>query len=82
MVYDNGVTTHVRKNVTLPESLDVELRELARVRGTSQSGLIAHLVRLGLASEGASGDPLLRYLGVLDGPIDLSETVDVTVYGR
>jgi len=76
------VTTHIRKNVTLPASLDAELRELARVRGTSQSGLIAHLVRVGLASEAGGGDPLLRYVGALDGPADMSETVDYTVYGR
>lgn len=74
--------THIRKNVTLPASLDAELRELARRRGTSQSGLIAHLVRLGLATEGADGDSLLRYVGSLDGPADLSETVDATVYDR
>lgn len=66
----------------LPANLDAEVRDLARRRGTSQSGLIAHLLRLGLASEAPSGDPLLRYLGSLDGPVDLSETVDATVYGR
>lgn len=67
--------------MTLPASLDAELRELAGKRGASQSGLIAHLLRLGLASEDPGGDPLLRYLGSLDGPVDLSETVDATVYG-
>lgn len=76
------MSTHVRKNVTLPASLDAELRQLARRRGATQSGLIAHLVRLGLASEETGGDPLLRYLGALDGPRDLSATVDATVYPR
>lgn len=76
------MATHIRKNVTLPTTLDTELRALARARGTSQSGLIAHLVRLGLASEGSGGDPLLRYIGGVDGPADLSETVDVTVNGH
>jgi hypothetical protein len=76
------MATHIRKNVTLPVGLDAELRKLARERGASQSGLIAHLVRLGLASETAGGDPLLRYLGSLDGPSDLSATVDDTVYRR
>jgi hypothetical protein len=74
--------THVRKNVTLPRALDSELRRLAKQRGATQSGLIAHLVRIGLASETAGGDPLLRYLGSLDGPADLSSTVDETVYAR
>lgn len=76
------MATHVRKNVTLPKVLDAELRKLAKQRGATQSGLIAHLVRVGLASEAAGGDPLLRYLGCLDGPADLSATVDETVYGR
>ncbi len=76
------MATHIRKNVTLPSALDAELRELAKERGASQSGLIAHLVRLGLASETSGRDPLLRYLGSLDGPTDLSATVDDTVYGR
>ena len=76
------MSTHVRKNVSLPAQLDAEVRDLARRRGSSQSGLIAHLVRLGLASADAEGDPLLRYLGSLEGPVDLSESVDATVYGR
>ncbi|MGD1053347.1 MAG: hypothetical protein ABR950_05910 [Candidatus Dormibacteria bacterium] len=76
------MATHVRKNIMLPATLDAELRELSRRRQTSQSGLIAHLVRLGLASERSDEDPLLRYIGVLAGPPDLSATVDDTVYGR
>ena len=72
--------THVRKNVMFPSGLDAEVRRVAKERGTSQSGLIAHLVRLGLAVEDSDQDPLLRYLGSLDGPADLSETVDSTVY--
>lgn len=28
------------------------------------------------------GDPLLRYLGSIEGPADLSMTVDTTVYGK
>jgi Ribbon-helix-helix protein, copG family len=71
----------VRKNITLPSAMDARLRELARVRGTSQSGLIVHLVTLGLAAQAGEGDPLLRYLGVIEGPADLSATVDNTVYG-
>jgi hypothetical protein len=63
-----------------PSALDDEVRKLARARGTTQSGLIAHLVRLGLAVEDPDADPLLRYVGSLDGPADLSETVDSTVY--
>lgn len=79
-VYDFVMATHVRKNIMLPAQLDDELRRLAADRGASQSGLIAHLVRMGLAAERSKGDPLLRYLGVISGPADLSETVDRTVY--
>ena len=68
--------------MTLPASLDAELRRLAHERGDTQSGLITHLVRLGLAVEDSDDDPLLRYIGRLDGPADGSETVDSTVYGR
>lgn len=81
-VYDDRVATHVRKNIVLPERLDAEIRKLAAARGSTQSGLIAHLVCVGMAAESADGDPLLRYLGVLEGPADLSETIDATVYGR
>jgi hypothetical protein len=34
------------------------------------------LVALGLAIESGEGDPLLRYLGCIEGPADLSATVD------
>jgi hypothetical protein len=71
----------VRKNIALPSAMDAHLRELASTRGTSQSGLIVHLVTLGLATQAGEGDPLLRYLGVIEGPADLSATVDGTVYG-
>jgi hypothetical protein len=81
-MYDRTVTTHIRKNIMLPATLDAELRELSRQRQTSQSGLIAHLVLLGLASERSDEDPLLRYLGAIAGPPDLSATVDDTVYRR
>ncbi len=76
------MATHIRKNISLPASLDAEVRDLARQRRTSQSGLIAHLVRLGLATERSDADPLLRYIGAISGPADLSETVDDTVYVR
>ncbi|HVB76230.1 MAG TPA: CopG family transcriptional regulator [Candidatus Nitrosotalea sp.] len=76
------MATHVRKNITLPQSLDERLRSAARRRGTSQSRLIAHLVEVGLAAELGEADPLLAYLGLIDGPADLSETVDKTVYAR
>jgi hypothetical protein len=76
------MATHIRKNIILPAALDAELRKVAKARGASQSRLIAHWVRLGLASEDGGGDPLLRYLGAIDGPTDLSETVDTTVYER
>lgn len=66
----------------LPGRLDAELRRLAAARGTSQSGLITHLLCVGMAAESAEGDSLLRYVGVIEGPSDLSETVDETVYGR
>jgi hypothetical protein len=72
---------HVRKNITLPVALDARLRKVARARGASQSGLIVHLVALGLAAESGDSDPLLRYLGSIEGPADLSATVDKTVYG-
>jgi len=71
----------VRKNITLPSEMDARLRELAKKRGGSQSGLIVHLVTLGLATQSGEGDPLLRYLGAIQGPADLSATVDPTVYG-
>lgn len=40
-----------------------------------------HLVAVGLAAELGEADPLLRYLGAIEGPADLSATVDRTVYG-
>jgi len=61
--------------------MDARLRKLAKTRGASQSGLIVHLVAVGLAAELGDGDPLLRYLGVIEGPADLSATIDKTVYG-
>jgi hypothetical protein len=77
------VASHVRKNITLPRSLDERLRKLARKRGTSQSGLIVQLVETGLEAEVSQVDSLLRFAGVIQGgPPDLSETVDETVYGR
>jgi len=76
------MATHVRKNITLPQSLDDRVRSAARRRGTSQSRLIAHLVEVGLAAELGEADPLLAYLGLIDGPAELSETVDRTVYAR
>jgi hypothetical protein len=71
----------VRKNITVPASMDARLRKLARTRGASQSGLIVYLVAVGIAAELGEGDPLLRYLGAIEGPADLSATVDKTVYG-
>jgi hypothetical protein len=77
------MATHVRKNISLPRSLDQRLRTVARRRGTSQSGLIVHLVEKGLAAEEGQVDRLLRFAGILKGgPPDLSETIDETVYGR
>lgn len=73
---------HIRKNITMPAAMDARLRKLARTREASQSGLIVHLIALGLATESGDGDPLLRYLGAIDGPADLSATVDKTVYRR
>jgi hypothetical protein len=70
----------VRKNITVPATMDARLRRLAKTRGASQSGLIVHLVAVGLAAELGEGDPLLRYLGAIEGPADLSATVDKTVY--
>lgn len=72
---------YVRKNITVPATMDARLRKLAKTRGASQSGLIVHLVAVGLAAELGEGDPLLRYLGVIEGPADLSATIDRTVYG-
>ena len=76
------MATHVRKNIVLPQALDDRLRAAAKARGSSQSGLIVHLVEVGHAAESGAHDPLLAYLGLLDGPTDLSETIDKTVYGR
>jgi hypothetical protein len=76
------MATHVRKNITLPRALDEKLRTAARKRGTTQSGLIVRLVEAGLASEASQIDRLRGFLGVIDGPADLSETIDETVYGR
>jgi hypothetical protein len=81
-VYDRCVGTHVRKNITLPRSLDERIRKTARKRGTTQSGLIVHLVEKGLAAEASQVDRVLAFAGVLHGPPDLSETVDETVYHR
>jgi hypothetical protein len=76
------MATYVRKNITLPRALDEKLRMAARKRGTSQSGLIVRLVEAGLAAEASQIDRLRGFLGVVDGPADLSETIDETVYGR
>jgi hypothetical protein len=77
------VASHVRKNITLPRSLDERLRTIARKRGTSQSGLIVQLVETGLKAQESQVDGLVRFAGVIHGgPPDLSETVDETVYGR
>jgi hypothetical protein len=76
------MATYVRKNITLPRALDEKLRTAARKRGTSQSGLIVRLVEAGLAAEASQVDRLRGFLGVVDGPADLSETIDDTVYGR
>ncbi len=76
-----NVATHVRKNITLPRSLDERLRKAARKRGTTQSGLIVHLVETGLAAETNQVDRILSFVGVIQGPPDLSETIDETVYG-
>lgn len=82
-VYNAAMASHVRKNITLPRSLDDRLRKMARKRGTSQSGLIVQLVETGLATQESQVDSLLRFAGVIQGgPPDLSETVDETVYGR
>jgi hypothetical protein len=74
--------THIRKNIVIPQPLDDEIRRMAAERGSTQSGLMVHLLRLGLAVDHSDDDPLLRYLGTIQGPEDLSETVDETVYGR
>jgi len=79
-VYDHFVATHVRKNITLPRSLDERIRKTARKRGTTQSGLIVQLVEKGLAAEAGQVDRVLAFAGVLHGPPDLSETIDETVY--
>jgi hypothetical protein len=75
------MATHVRKNITLPRSLDERLRNAARQRGTTQSGLIVQLVETGLAAEASQIDRLMAFAGVIQGPPDLSETIDETVYG-
>lgn len=75
------MATHVRKNITLPRSLDERLRKAARKRGTTQSGLIVQLVETGLAAEASQIDRLIAFAGVIQGPPDLSETIDETVYG-
>ena len=74
------MAAYIKKNVYLPRELDDQVRLLARRRRTSQSGLIAHLVRVGLASADGEVGPLLRYVGSLEGPVGLSESVDATVY--
>src|SRR5437879_1529687 len=72
---------YIRKNITPAAAMDARLRELAKTRGASQSGLIVHLVTLGLATQSGEGEPLMLYLGCIEGPADLSATVDRTVYG-
>ena len=81
-MYNGLVATHVRKNITLPRSLDERIRKAARKRGTTQSGLIVHLVEAGLAAETSQVERILAFAGSIQGPPDLSETIDETVYGR
>lgn len=81
-VYNCLMAVHVRKNITLPRSLDERLRGLARERGATVSGLIVQLVTTGLAVEESDEDALMRYVGSISGPPDLSATVDHTVYER
>ena len=76
------MAVHVRKNITLPRSLDERLRGLAHERGATVSGLIVQLVTTGLAVEESGEEPLTRYLGSISGPADLSATIDETVYER
>ena len=76
------MATHVRKNITLPRSLDERIRKTARKRGTTQSGLIVQLVETGLAAEASQIDRMLAFVGTIQGPPDLSETIDKTVYRR
>ena len=76
------MATHVRKNITLPRSLDERIRKTARKRGTTQSGLIVQLVETGLAAEAGQIDRMLAFVGTIQGPPDLSETIDETVYRR
>jgi hypothetical protein len=40
------------------------------------------LVDAGLAAEENQVDRILAYAGIINGPADLSETIDETVYGR
>jgi CopG antitoxin of type II toxin-antitoxin system len=75
------MATHVRKNITLPRPLDERLRKAARKRGTTQSGLIVQLIETGLAAEAGRVDSLLSFVGIIQGPPDLSETIDETVHG-
>ena len=76
------MATHVRKNITLPRSLDERIRKTARKRGTTQSGLIVQLEETGLAAEASQIDRMLAFVGAIQGPPDLSETIDETVYRR
>jgi hypothetical protein len=74
------VASHVRKNITLSRSLDERLRKAARKQGTTQTGLIVHLVETGLSAEASQIDRLMAFAGVIQGPPDLSETINETVY--
>jgi len=78
-----GVWQHTCERTSQFHELSTNGSEQQRAkRGTSQSSLIAHLVDAGLAAEENQVDRILAYAGIINGPADLSETIDETVYGR
>src|SRR5258708_5459211 len=79
-IVGHQMATHVRKNITLPRSLDERLRKAARKRGTTQSGLIGQLVETGLAAGAAQIGRMGSFVGVVDGPRALSATMSGTLY--
>lgn len=71
----------VRKQIVVPEDVDLRIRRLAAQRRTSQSAIIIDAV-LSMPEEGGQLDRMMPFAGTIEGlPPTLSEEVDATLYG-
>lgn len=72
-----------RKQIYLTDSIDADLKGLARARGKTESELIREALHIYLEREKQGPDPWDKLIGlVLDGRHDESIRVDEIVYGE